>query len=99
MKLGDRLRRAATRVRRELRVLRCLSRDPDLPRLPKFLAALTVAYALSPIDLIPDFIPVLGHLDDLILLPLLGWLCLKSVPAENLERARLRAASHPGDGA
>jgi uncharacterized membrane protein YkvA (DUF1232 family) len=52
----------------------------DTPRTAKILAAVTVAYALSPIDFIPDFIPVLGYLDDLIILPLLIWICIKLIP-------------------
>jgi uncharacterized membrane protein YkvA (DUF1232 family) len=52
----------------------------DTPKTAKILAAVTVAYALSPIDFIPDFIPVLGYLDDLIILPLLIWICIKLIP-------------------
>ena len=55
-------------------------RHADTPRHVKWLAALVVAYALSPIDLIPDFIPVLGLLDDLLLLPGLIWLALRGLP-------------------
>ncbi len=53
---------------------------PDTPKLAKVVAAITVGYALSPIDLIPDFIPVLGYLDDIIILPLLIALCVKLIP-------------------
>ena len=55
-------------------------RHPDTPRRVKWLAAFVVAYALSPIDLIPDFIPVLGYVDDLLLLPGLIWLALRGLP-------------------
>ena len=58
------------------------SRDPRTPASAKLLAALAVAYALSPIDLIPDFIPVIGHLDDLLLLPLAFWLAVRLIPEE-----------------
>jgi len=61
-------------------------KDKDTPVLAKILAGITVAYALSPIDLIPDFIPVLGYLDDLILLPILITLTLKFIPKEIFER-------------
>jgi uncharacterized membrane protein YkvA (DUF1232 family) len=59
---------------------------------------LVVAYALSPIDLIPDFIPVLGHLDDLILVPLGIWLVLRLIPPEVMAdaRAQAEAAGRPG---
>jgi len=60
----------------------------------KLLALIVVAYALSPIDLIPDLIPVLGHLDDLILLPLGIALVVRLIPAEVLEEQR-RAAALP----
>lgn len=55
-------------------------------------AALVLAYALSPIDLIPDFIPVLGYLDDLILVPLGIWLVLRLIPPEVMADARIQAA-------
>ena len=54
----------------------------------KILAAITVAYALSPIDLIPDFIPVLGYLDDVLILPALAALTIKLIPKEKLEQYR-----------
>lgn len=57
----------------------------------KLLALLVAAYAISPIDLIPDFIPVLGYLDDLILVPLGIILVLRLVPAEVMQRCRLQA--------
>lgn len=77
------------------------ARDPRTPWAAKVLAALVVAYALSPIDLIPDFIPVLGHLDDLILVPLGIWLTLRLIPAEVMADARARAAEagRPGRSA
>jgi uncharacterized membrane protein YkvA (DUF1232 family) len=74
------------------------ARDPRTPWVAKALALLVVAYALSPIDLIPDFIPVLGHLDDLILVPLGIWAVLRLVPPEVMAEARIRAetAERPG---
>lgn len=63
----------------------------ETPLFAKVLAALTVAYALSPIDLIPDFIPVLGYLDDLIILPLLVCLAIKMIPEEVLKQCRQQA--------
>lgn len=67
-------------------------KSPDTPLIAKFFGALTVAYALSPIDLIPDFIPVLGMLDDLLLLPLLASLTLRFIPPDVLTRCRQESA-------
>lgn len=70
----------------------CLAmKKKDTPFLAKILAGTAVVYALSPIDLIPDFIPVIGYLDDLILLPLLVALTLKLIPDETFERCREQA--------
>lgn len=66
-------------------------RHPRTPRIAKILAVLVVAYAFSPIDLIPDFIPVLGLLDDVILLPVGIWLTLKLLPAPLRDECRLQA--------
>lgn len=70
----------------------CLAmKEKDTPFLAKILAGTAVIYALSPIDLIPGFIPVIGYLDDLILLPLLVALTLKLIPDETFERCREQA--------
>lgn len=66
-------------------------KDKDTPVATKMLAAITVAYALSPIDLIPDFIPVLGYLDDLLILPALAALTIKLIPKEKLDYYRTEA--------
>jgi uncharacterized membrane protein YkvA (DUF1232 family) len=63
----------------------------DVPILAKFLIIITVGYALSPIDLIPDFIPILGYLDDLIILPLLIFLSLKLIPKEIMDECKEQA--------
>lgn len=78
-------------LKKEVRALNLARRDPRVPRRAKILAALLVAYALSPIDLIPDFIPVLGYLDDLIILPLGILLVLRMIPAEVLRDCRKQA--------
>jgi uncharacterized membrane protein YkvA (DUF1232 family) len=80
------------RFRRELRLYRNILADPRTPRLTKVLLGAAVAYAVSPIDLIPDFIPVIGHLDDAVLLPLLIYLALKALPRPLLEEHRRRLA-------
>ncbi len=66
-------------------------RDPRVPRHARIFAACVAAYAFSPIDLIPDFIPVLGYLDDLILVPLGVLLALRMIPAPVLAECRARA--------
>jgi len=68
-----------------------LMKHPDTPRAPKLVALLVLLYALSPIDLIPDFIPVLGLLDDLVLLPLGMWLVLRLIPDDVMAESRVRA--------
>lgn len=62
-----------------------------MPWYAKALVVLVVAYALSPIDLIPDFIPVLGYVDDVLLLPILIWLTIKLLPPDVISDCRLRA--------
>jgi len=75
-----------------VQVLFHAARDPDCPRRLRWVTLALVAYALSPIDLIPDFIPILGWLDDLVILPLgLAWV-LRRMPPEVLARARGRVA-------
>lgn len=67
---------------------RALASHPAVPRPSKWLLAGAIAYLLSPIDLIPDVIPVLGHLDDVIIVPLLVWLALSLVPRHIKDRVR-----------
>jgi uncharacterized membrane protein YkvA (DUF1232 family) len=91
LSLRERLRERIAALQRETLALYYAMRDPRTPVAAKVVAGLVVAYALSPIDLIPDFIPVLGLLDDLLLLPLGIALCIRLVPAEVMEQARRRA--------
>lgn len=63
-------------------------KSEDTPLIAKFLVVITISYALSPIDLIPDFIPVLGYLDDVIILPVLIGLTLRLIPESTLEQCR-----------
>jgi uncharacterized membrane protein YkvA (DUF1232 family) len=90
--IRDRLTRWALAVRREVMVVHLAARDPRVPWYAKLLAVATVAYAVSPIDLIPDFIPVVGFLDDLVMLPLIIVLVLRLVPADVLSDLRRQAA-------
>jgi uncharacterized membrane protein YkvA (DUF1232 family) len=91
MRLGTRWIERARRLRGEILTLYLACRDPRVPWYAKALAGLIVAYALSPIDLIPDFVPVLGYLDELILIPL-GVLAVRAmVPRDVMDECRLRA--------
>lgn len=85
------LRAKAARLKRELCVLYLASQDPRVPWYVKLFLIGIVAYALSPIDLIPDPIPVLGYVDDLLLLPLGIYLALKLLPDEILTDCRKKA--------
>lgn len=87
------LRGAAKVLKRDILALSIAARDPRTPRHAKLFALFVVAYALSPIDLIPDFIPVLGHLDDVILVPLGLWLALRMIPQGVMADAREKAAT------
>lgn len=89
----QRLKRWAATLKREVMALWFACRDSRTPWYARVLTMLIVAYALSPIDLIPDFIPVLGYLDELILLPIGIYLVLKLVPADAMADARARAQS------
>jgi uncharacterized membrane protein YkvA (DUF1232 family) len=88
-----RWRQRARGLRRETHALFLAYRDPRVPWYAKLLAACVVAYAFSPIDLIPDFIPVLGTLDDLVLVPLGIALSLKLIPPQVMAECRARAAA------
>ena len=79
------------RLKNEIFALWLASRHPRTPLFAKVLAVAVVAYAVSPIDLIPDFIPVLGYLDDILLLPIGIWIVLKLIPGEVMTECRARA--------
>ncbi|MFT3829678.1 MAG: DUF1232 domain-containing protein [Opitutaceae bacterium] len=91
------LQHFARRVRREFAVYRRVWRDPRTPWLPRLLLGLAIAYLALPFDLVPDFIPVLGQLDDLLIVPLLVWLAVRLVPAAVLaeHRASVLATETP----
>ena len=82
----------ARNLKRDSYALYLASRDPRVPWYVKALAVAIAAYALSPIDLIPDFIPVFGYLDDLILLPAGIWLAVALIPDEVMAECRANAA-------
>jgi len=88
----EKLKAQANSLKREIHALYLATHDSRTPWYAKAVIAGVVAYALSPIDLIPDFIPVLGYLDDLLLLPLGIYFALKLIPLDVLTDARRRAA-------
>ena len=81
----------ARKIKRDGVTLWFACKHADTPLVAKLLCVLVVAYALSPIDLIPDFVPVLGYLDDVILLPCLIWIAIKLIPASVLTECRTKA--------
>lgn len=87
----DRLKAWTEQLKREVIALWFAYRHPDTPWYAKLFAALIVAYAFSPIDLIPDFIPVIGLLDDALLVPLGIWIAVKLIPAHVYAQARDQA--------
>jgi uncharacterized membrane protein YkvA (DUF1232 family) len=87
----DRLKRWAAELKAQVVTLWFCRRDPRTPLAAKIMAALVVAYALSPIDLIPDFIPILGLLDELVLLPAGIYIAMRLIPPEVLADARREA--------
>jgi len=91
MQVLDNLRAWARRIKRDGVTLWFACRNPATPLVAKALAVFVVAYALSPIDLIPDFIPVVGYLDDVLLLPGLIWLAIRLVPRSVVESSRMQA--------
>ena len=85
------LKKRAKRLKTDIPAIFLALKDKDTPIIAKVFAGITVAYALSPIDLVPDFIPVLGYLDDIILLPMLVALTIRLIPQDALERNRKQA--------
>ena len=86
-----RLKQRASSLKSETYALHLAARDPRTPWYAKLLVAGIVAYALSPIDLVPDFIPVVGYLDDLILIPMAIALALRLIPPHVMAECRSKA--------
>ena len=87
----------ARQLKTDIYALSLAYKDPRVPLHAKIFVAVVVAYALSPIDLIPDFIPILGYIDDLIIIPVGIYLSLKMIPREVLLECRKKAQSAPID--
>ncbi|BES66325.1 YkvA family protein [Gottschalkiaceae bacterium SANA] len=92
-----RIREWAKKIKLEISVLAYASKHKDMSLVAKGAILLTLAYALSPIDLIPDFIPVLGYLDDLILLPLMIAGCIRLIPENVMEESRVAVENREGE--
>jgi uncharacterized membrane protein YkvA (DUF1232 family) len=90
----EKIKQRARELKRDVTALWFAYKDKRTPWYAKVFAIVVVAYAVSPIDLIPDFIPVIGYLDDLILIPLGITLALKMIPAEVMADARKQADNH-----
>ncbi|MCK8058368.1 MULTISPECIES: YkvA family protein [unclassified Fusibacter] len=90
-----RLKQWAARLKTEIIALYLVLKHPQTPLYAKLFVALVVGYALSPIDLIPDFIPVIGYLDDLILLPMGIAIAIRLVPPDLMQACRKEAIEHP----
>ena len=92
------LKERARRLKQDIPAVFLCLKDRETPVAAKILAAVTVAYALSPVDLIPDFIPVLGYLDDVLLLPALIALTVRLIPPQVWERNRTLSGNMWQDG-
>ena len=87
--MWTKLRLYSKQLKLGLRYYRAILDDPRTPRLPKALLAIALGYMVLPVDILPDFIPVLGYLDDLIIIPALVWLAMRLVPTV------IKEAHHP----
>jgi uncharacterized membrane protein YkvA (DUF1232 family) len=92
MSFIEKWKNAAKRMKIELHAVLLACGNPKTPWYAKLFAGAVLAYAASPIDLIPDFIPVVGYLDDLIIVPLGLWLALKMIPPDVMKECRAKAA-------
>ena len=91
VKAFEKWKQKSRHLKIEIYALYLAYRDPRVPWYAKAFVALVVGYAFSPIDLIPDFIPVLGYLDDLVLIPLGVAVALKMIPEKIMEDCRIRS--------
>lgn len=89
-------KKVAKALKRQTLALYFAYRDPRVPWFAKAWILLVIAYAFSPIDLIPDFIPVLGYLDDLVIIPFGVWVAVRMIPSEVMLESRSRAETHEG---
>ena len=95
MRIIGALKTRVKKLKKEITALHYAYQNSETPLLPKIIIGFTLGYALSPIDLIPDFIPVFGYLDDLLLVPALISLSIRLIPKEIMELSRKRAEAEP----
>ncbi len=86
----DKLKSVGMSLKREMKVYQLVIKDNRTPKMAKVILGLAVGYAFLPFDIIPDFIPVLGYLDDVIIIPVLVLLALKMIPKEVIADCRMR---------
>jgi uncharacterized membrane protein YkvA (DUF1232 family) len=92
-----RLGAAVARIKREVRVWSLVMRDPRTPRVSKWLLGAALAYVASPVDVVPDFIPILGQLDDLVIVPTLIWLATRFIPRDVVAECRAKVCPQEND--
>lgn len=95
MKLLHTIKNRAQNIRNEITTIYYAYRNPETKLLPKIIIIIALGYALSPVDLIPDFIPVIGYLDDLIIIPALISLSIKLIPEKIINESREKALKQP----
>jgi uncharacterized membrane protein YkvA (DUF1232 family) len=95
LKILETLKTKVKKLKNEIIVIYYAYQHPKTPVLPKVIILFTLGYVLSPIDLIPDFIPILGYVDDLIILPVLILLSIKLIPHEIMKESRKKAETQP----
>lgn len=96
--LKEKIQKTAAQLKIDIPAVWLVLKDKETPLLPKIIAGITIAYALSPVDLIPDFIPVIGYLDDLLIIPFLVSLVIKLIPEEKFNQCREQARDLWKDG-
>ncbi|HSI25483.1 MAG TPA: DUF1232 domain-containing protein [Methylotenera sp.] len=86
--MGDNLKKIAAKLKAEFKFYQRLQQHPETPKLAKALLWLAIGYVLMPFDLIPDFLPVIGQLDELVVIPLLLYFALKLTPQTVIEACK-----------
>ena len=87
----DQLKSIQKSLKREIRTYQLVLKDGRTPKMAKWLLAAAIGYTLLPFDIIPDFIPIIGHLDDIIIVPVLVIVALKMIPPEVIQDCRAKA--------
>jgi uncharacterized membrane protein YkvA (DUF1232 family) len=95
LKILEKFKIKVKNLKNEIIAIYYAYQHPKIPILPRIVILFTLGYALSPIDFIPDFIPILGYVDDFLILPVLITLSIKLIPTEIMEESRKKAAKQP----